>query len=195
MKKSAILLLVLIIPATINSYAQPVGYTLTDQSALTIRGTSTLHDWECTVDDFTAQAQIRGDATSGETLVEQFSLVARVISIECGKGAMNKKTYEALKEKTHPAISFTVTNASLASGINKGEPFDLDVEGDLIIAGITRAVSFPVKGQLLDSKQYQFDGSYKLNMKDYEVDPPSAMFGTVRAGEEVEIIFSVTLAP
>lgn len=194
MKKLSILLLAIIFFAGTSIYAQSSDYNLAGQSSMAIQGTSSLHDWECAVEDFSAKSRIITNAASGEPLVEQFTFSAEVESIECGKRAMNKKTYGALKEKDHPSISFSVTEAIPASEIHDGKPFGLEVTGDLTIAGVTQSVSFPATGQLLDNDRYQFDGSCELNMNDYNIDPPSAMFGSIRTGEDVKVSFSIVLS-
>jgi hypothetical protein len=38
-----------------------------------------------------------------------------------------------------------------------------------------------------------FAGAYKLNMTEYEMEPPTAMFGQIVTGEEVEIKFDLTV--
>jgi polyisoprenoid-binding protein YceI len=86
---------------------------------------------------------------------------------------------------------FNLSSATLADTVNTPESFTLDVTGNLNIAGHVEEVSFPVKGTKVGENSYRFEGSYGLNMKDYDVDPPSAVFGTIKAGEEVDINFNV----
>ena len=38
-----------------------------------------------------------------------------------------------------------------------------------------------------------FNGSKKLKMTDYGIKPPTALLGTMTTGDEVEIVFQVTL--
>jgi hypothetical protein len=39
----------------------------------------------------------------------------------------------------------------------------------------------------------QIIGSRKLNMKDFNMVPPTAMMGTIKVGEEVTVNFNLTL--
>jgi hypothetical protein len=50
-----------------------------------------------------------------------------------------------------------------------------------------------VKGTKVGEDNYRFEGTYGINMKDYGVDPPSAVFGTIKSGEEVTIKFNILL--
>jgi len=54
-----------------------------------------------------------------------------------------------------------------------------------------KEVTFPVTATKVNENSFRFEGSYSLNMKEYDVDPPSAMLGTIRTGEEVEIVFDL----
>ncbi|MEQ8807891.1 MAG: YceI family protein, partial [Imperialibacter sp.] len=65
--------------------------------------------------------------------------------------------------------------------------FAVEAKGNLTIAGKTNAVTLPVAGKRDANGKYSFEGSYKLNMKDYDMEPPTAMFGQIVTGEEVEI--------
>ncbi len=107
---------------------------------------------------------------------------------------MNNKIYGALKEKKHPNIVYTFKSAELAESNAEAGTFTLNATGELTVAGATRTINFPVEGTITDDETVQFSGSYKLNMKDYDVDPPSAVFGTIKAGEEVTISFNVLIA-
>lgn len=199
MKKLIIPLIVLTTGITLQSQAQSTQYVLATPSTMEISGTSTLHDWECTVEEFPTEATFNTAAkndTAATPFLESLHFSANVKSIECGKGAMNKKTYGALKEKEYPTIKFALSSATMdknTSGDNSA--FTLNVKGNLTIAGVTKPVTFPVEGQPLDNGNMHFSGSYKLNMKDFDVEPPSAVFGTIRSGEEVTVAFDIVLAP
>jgi len=46
-----------------------------------------------------------------------------------------------------------------------------------------------VNYEILPDGSVLFNGTQNINMKDYDVDPPKAMFGAIKAGEEVDVIF------
>jgi polyisoprenoid-binding protein YceI len=102
---------------------------------------------------------------------------------------MDKKTYAALKSEENPEIIFVLKDSKVAS-VN-GEVFAVEATGDLTVAGVTKKVEFPVEGKLLEEGKMSFAGSYKLNMVEYDMEPPSAMFGQIVTGEEVEIKFEL----
>jgi polyisoprenoid-binding protein YceI len=178
-----------------TAWAQSAAYTLDEaNSSMVITGTSTIHDWEADVEEMSTEIALAPEMMTQDSManpVNSFSLTVPVESIESGKGGMNRKIYGALKEDDHPNIMFNFSSATLADTVNTPENFTLNVTGNLNIAGHVEEVTFPVKGTKVGDSGYRFEGSYGLNMKDYEVDPPSAVFGTIKSGEEVEIKFNV----
>lgn len=187
--------LIVVLLVSTTGWAQSTNYTL-DQanSSIVITGTSTIHDWEADVEEMSTDISLAPEVMMQDSManpVNSFSLTIPVESIESGKGGMNRKIYGALKDDKHPNIMFNFSSATLADTVQTPESFTLNVTGNLNIAGKVKEVTFPVKGTKVGENSYRFEGSYGLNMKDYDVDPPSAVFGTIKSGEEVDIKFNV----
>lgn len=155
----------------------------TDNSEVSITGTSSIHDWEADVTNFDGSAQF---ATEDGILksVNGLSFTAVVKSIESGKGGMNSKIYDALKEKKHKTITF---KAEEISSISEGT---ITANGALTIAGVTRDVEFTAAYEILNDGSIKVQGSAPLAMRDFDVDPPKAMFGTIKAGNEIVVHFN-----
>lgn len=199
-------LLGLFLTISTNSFAQDGRYALADTSKLIVKGTSTLHDWEADAQKFDLNMTINrsalmGQATEDETgmskLFPTLTVAVPVKELESGKGKMDKKMHGALNEKDHPEITFELSTADLVpvDTLKSEDSFLLKATGLLTIAGISRQIEMNVVGQPMGSEAYRFTGSYSLNMKDYNVDPPSVMFGTIKAGEEVDIEFDLVVTP
>lgn len=179
----------------VAAMAQSANY-MVDESTMIITGTSTIHDWEADVEEMDLTVSLNPGLLNQETMaapVTNLTINIPVKSIESGKGGMNKRIYGALKEKDHPEIMFNMLSAELADTVQSADSFTINLRGNLNIAGFVREITFPVTGTKTGNDSYRFEGSYGLNMTDYEVDPPSAMLGTIKSGEEVEIEFNVLL--
>ena len=61
----------------------------------------------------------------------------------------------------------------------------------VIAATVEKPISLSVNASFSADKSLSFTGSYTLNMKDYAIEPPSAMFGQIVSGEKVTISFNV----
>ncbi|HYF02816.1 MAG TPA: YceI family protein, partial [Patescibacteria group bacterium] len=163
-------------------------YTLSAGSELKVSGTSTLHDWtmKSTSGNGKATFTMAGDQLQGITNL-QVSLKAE--TLKSGKSGMDDKAYDALKTGDFPTISFTLREMKYIK--QNGTAITYTATGDLIIAGVKRAVTFTGTGKAGDDK-FQFDGKTTFKLTDFKVDPPTAMFGTIKTGDEVTVAFNVT---
>jgi polyisoprenoid-binding protein YceI len=91
----------------------------------------------------------------------------------------------------HPEIKFDLSNGKVVSV--DGDEFTVNATGDLEIAGVKKAIEFSAVGSQPNSTQLVFSGSHEVNMTEYEVEPPSAMFGQIVTGELVVINFNLVL--
>jgi len=159
----------------------------TKNSNLSIEGTSNIHDWIIQAESFSGSitAEFKeGQLESIENL--EFSVEAE--SLESGKGAMNKNTYKALETDDHKRITYKVKKVNTIQKTS-GNNYKVNTHGTLEIAGTKRNIDLSFN---LDQKQNRIilKGEYNLKMTDYGVEAPSAMFGTIKTGEEVVVKFN-----
>jgi polyisoprenoid-binding protein YceI len=155
---------------------------------MSVAGTSTLHDWESEVTKVDAKASL---TTEGQSLknINSLNLTIPARSISSTKGrVMDNKTYEALKADKHPNITFALSSARL-SGTN------VTASGRLTIAGVTKNVNLTAAGRTDSAGNITFKGSYTLQMTDYGMEPPTALMGSIKTGDQVTVKYELTLAP
>ncbi len=175
--------------------SQTVKYIVSEETTMTVSGTSTLHDWTSDVNTVTGTVEVDEELFSGGEvkkgdIITAVSIVVPVKSIISPRGAtMDKKTYDALKSEAFPEIIFELKENKVAEVTTEG--FTIHANGNLTIAGLTKEVEFPVVGKFISGEKMSFSGSYQLNMTDFEMEPPSAMFGQIETGEEVVIKFEL----
>lgn len=157
---------------------------------MTIDGTSSLHDWTSQVTQVYAEGKVdlSGGALKG---INSLVVTVPVTSIESGKNVMDKKTYSALESDDHPTVTYELSK--VLSLDNAYGSYTIKTEGDLTIAGTTNKVQMTVKGTLVESGVIRFQGSKSLKMTDFGIDPPTALLGTLKTGDEVTINFALTL--
>jgi len=175
--KNSLLLLFLIGSALVGRTQDT--YTLTEGSALSIDGTSTVSDWTVTAN--TMEGRLQEDSGTLSSVV--FSVP--VSDIESGRAeAMDTKMHEALKQEEHPKVTFSVKNAKTATGGNQ------ELKGTMNIAGVENQVVVPATITKKDGA-ILISGERKITLKDYDIEPPSAMFGSIVVGEEVTVKFDL----
>ena len=156
---------------------------------LKVSGTSSLHDWESTVGKLDAKGSF---VVTNNTLtdIKDVTVKIPVTAIKSTKGkTMDNKTYEAFKHEKNPNIVFAMTGKTINTA---GQ--SINVTGDLTMAGVTKSIDIVVKYKLLPGGELQVTGSKKLVMTQFKMDPPTAMMGTIKVGDEVTVTFDLVLS-
>ncbi|NEN23131.1 YceI family protein [Cryomorpha ignava] len=150
------------------------------ESSMKVSGTSTLHDWHMDVESFTAKASLNGES------LENARFTAEVKSMKSGTSSMDDNTYEAMKEEDYPRISFQSSSIS-------GKEGKLTIKGNLTIAGVTKPITMNTTLEKWAEKSMTVKGKYTFKMSEFGIDPPRAMLGTIRTGDEITIDFNLVL--
>lgn len=175
----------------LHSAGTQVSYVIT-KGEIRIEGTSTLHDWSATTTDLEGTALF---AFEGDTpiRIDRLEASTKVRSIKSEKGAtMDKNMYKALKADAHPVLRFKLTKTDYLKKVGNG--FQVSITGDLTVAGTTKPVTITGSGKR-NTNGFTFEGSFKLKMTDFNVEPPSLFLGTLNTGDEVTISYLVGFSP
>lgn len=160
-----------------------------DENSILIEGTSNIHDWEIIAKDFSSQMDVTMKDGKLEK-VNSINLSIPVKSFDSGKGKMDRNAYEALDADAYEMVSFSSTSPATtimeAPGVYKAL-----VKGKLSISGTSKMIEIPIILQKTNSA-YTLKADHSLNMVDYKVEPPTALFGTITTGETVNVIFNLT---
>ena len=163
-------------------------YTLTNDYAITINGTSNLHNWDEKVKTVTGTGMVNWNSDVSFDL-ESISIKMDVHSIKSDMGhIMNNNTYKALKADENPEIIFTLTTPIKSLQAKSSEKI-ISAKGNLTIAGVTKAVDMQVKISMPEHGKLIFEGSQSIQMTDYGIKPPVALFGTLKTGNTITINF------
>ena len=186
-----IIIILFIFSAITAESVSQTSYILNPESSkVTILGTSSLHDWEMEVRDidFSTTVLIDGEVISG---IQDTYFSCTTTSIVSDYKLMDKKTYEALKAEEFSSIEFKMINGKIS--LITGNEFSGTATGYLSIAGKTKEVNVPFSGNLLKDGQLDLEGKVNLKMSEFDIDPPKAMAGTLKTGDEVSIVYSLKL--
>ncbi|WBL25988.1 YceI family protein [Zunongwangia sp. HGR-M22] len=141
-------------------------------SNILVEGTSNIHDWEMT------SKNAVGHIESKDGKVSKITIEIPIKSLKSGKGGMDKNAYKALNEDDYPKVKFTSKEVQS----NK-------IIGNLTMNGKSKTISIPVS--IKNSNQnIKISGKQTINMTDYGVEPPTALMGTIKTGEEVTVNFN-----
>jgi len=187
------LILIVIVAILASNVLQAQKHKLgQEKSIVTISGTSTLHDWEMSCGKLEGDALIKFDKS--HKIIELNNLTFRVIvsGMESGKSLMDNKTYDALKEKEHPKITYSLTDVTAIKATANGD-YNITANGTLSIAGVTKRISQKVTANI-SGNEVVFSGKHELDMTTYDVTPPTAIMGTIKTGKQITIYFKTTFS-
>lgn len=186
------LLSVLLLGTGWHQMQRPTEFVLTEESRVWVEGTSTIHDWSCEAEQFVGVLGVNAatDQTQPIAGVPKVEITISAKKLECGSGKMNKKAHGALAVDEHSFIRYTLESSDVRSTGADGW-IELNTTGQLEIAGTERPVEMTVQAKPLGDGQFQFKGSLPLRMTDFDVDPPTALLGTLKTGDEIVVHFDV----
>lgn len=172
-----------------TALSQSTSYTINGNSQITVAGTSTVHDWIVEINKI--QSDLALVSRGNKIAISNTSIEIRVDDMKSGKSRMDRLMHDALKKDKHPEISFRLDPAQTVID----ESMNVKAVGSIKIAGVERPVSVDLEGKKIGSNEIHFTGSKSLKMSDYDVDPPTAMLGTIRAGNEITLNFDLYYSP
>jgi hypothetical protein len=208
---------VLVLLAAATLFAEPQTHLVSSAaSVLVLEGSSNVTGWRCrgtTLDgrmevaaplahineviDRIEDGNIAGwmsNPTAARFPQPSFNLTIPVSTLRCGNRQMERDMYQALRSQVHPDIAFRFTQ--LVGGVNH----DIDrgtyramIAGELTLAGATRTIRVPVEATRLAANRFRLRARLPLRMTDFRITPPTALFGMVKAKNDLVVNFDLVL--
>uniref|UniRef100_UPI003511425B YceI family protein n=2 Tax=Xanthomarina TaxID=1868329 RepID=UPI003511425B len=167
------------------SVVQSQEYNLSNSdSELKVYGTSNVHDWEINANE---QSGVIDLIYSNELEINKLKIVIPAESLKSGKGGMDKNTYKALKTDKYKNITFSLTEIKSSTRLGD-QKYKVKALGNLTISGVTKNVSIDFNLDI-NSNTIHIVGEKSIKMTDFNVEPPTALFGSITTGDEITIKF------
>jgi len=158
---------------------------------IAIAGTSTFHDWDMVSEKADCDISFSFDG-SNITGLSSLLFTLQAETLKSHHSGMDKNAYKALNTQKYPEISFSSSYANIRP--NGPNSYVISAKGKLTIASVTKEVWLAgVTTVNPADMSVQTTGSLKIKMSEYNVEPPSFMFGAMKTGDEITVKFSVTL--
>ena len=182
-----VLILVLVAPV----YAQTTEYMVAPESEMHVDGTSNqTPEWRvyATQIDGTLSMNEEGRVDSVRLVIPSKMMKSRKSPL------MDRGMHGALMANEHPEIVYELVSVTdfTMTGDNA---FTLNSTGNLTIADVTKEIMIPIEGTTQENGRVHFTGSHSLLMSEYNLKPPSMMFGAYRTGDELTVTFELIAAP
>lgn len=161
----------------------------TSDVTITIKGTSTLHDWEMVSKTADSEVLFSSNEEGQPEDVEKVTFRLKKKTLTSDKSGLDRRAYNALNADKHPEIVFSSNgNGNLRKN---GDEYRIKSTGDLTVAGVTRKISVEAVCINGDDARLECSGSSKLKMTDFDIDPPVMMLGALRTGDEITIDYKI----
>ncbi|HEX6086687.1 MAG TPA: YceI family protein [Thermoanaerobaculia bacterium] len=183
-------------------------------SNLSLEGSSNVKDWRCGGTTLEARMDVAAPLEQVNHIIDRiedgdvarldpraasfpqpkFQLRVPVQSLRCGNRQMERDMYKALRSEANPVIDFRF------NGLVGGVEHDIDsglyratIAGVLMLAGERRSVQIPVEATRVARDRFRLRARLPLRMTDFSITPPTALFGMVRAKNELVVHFDLYL--
>ena len=176
---------------------ESVRVPVSPASKLWIDGTSNLHGWSCKADKFDATVELDAAAavqlgSAPPNALKRVEVKVPVKALKCGHGGMDDNLYKALNADKTPDVTYILATFDAAPG-DSANAFALQTQGTLSIGGKENDLSMEVFATRLADGSVKATGAVSIKMTDYGIQPPTAIFGTLRTGNEVKVNFELTV--
>lgn len=109
-------------------------------------------------------------------------------SLKSNKPGMDKIAHKAMRVNNYPTILFTLKE--VLSITSKGSDIEVWVRGNLNLSGVDRMIDMLVKGRIKNN-EIIFEGTAPVKMTDHNIEPPVALFGTLKTADETSVYFKI----
>jgi hypothetical protein len=177
-----------------------------------VAGTSSLHDWECVGDRLDLSAELNLTEEQFERVVEAswagavsfpidfeekdetggspLRVEVPIEALECDRSRMQRDLRRTIRFDEYPIIKYQLKSVSDGAASGNGDSaLSLTVTGDLRIAGITREVEHEVEIRQIAGNRFEIRGELALKMNWFDMEPPTALFGLLRAHDDFRVNF------
>lgn len=157
--------------------------------SVTVKGTSNVHEWESTIEKLECSTFYKIE-DNDLVAIDNAEMKFYVESIKSTKGkVMDNKTYQAFNSDKFPWIVFKLKSESINT-----KTLTADLKGTLTMAGTTNPIDLVINYKVLPNGDLQIIGDKKIKMSEFKMDPPRAMLGAIKVGDEVTISFDITFS-
>lgn len=171
---------------SVTAMAQ-VKYHTKDDVNIVVTGTSTLHDWSMKTSKGECNAVFTINAAGQLSGLTSLSFAIPSQALKSDHSGMDKNAYKALRSDKAATITYNLTSASVAGDGT------VKCQGKLSIAGGTFETDLVAVAKLNADKTISVKGNKKISMKDFKIDPPTFMMGTIKTGNDINLKFELTL--
>ncbi len=169
--------------AALHAASAQTFFTAANGSKLWLEGSSNVNSFSCA----TFAVDGSGELLRNDSLKVSISVSVR--SMDCGNAVMNNDMYEAMRADSFPSIRYELISARTLSADTAS--MMIQAHGIMRIKEVSQRIEMPVILQSVDRSTIRVRGRKRLAMSDFRISPPSALFGLIKANDELTVHFDL----
>ena len=163
-------------------------YNIGEGSEIVVHGTSTLHDWEMSVQSISGSGTFEISNNKIQA-IKSLNLEFESSLLKSGKDGMDKNAYKSLKSEEYPLISYSLEQVNGVQ--NKDGVFMVDATGNVTVITNSLQVNDLVACVISDA-DVVCKGEVELQMTSFAIDPPTALVGSIKSGDDITVSYELT---
>lgn len=194
--KKIITLLTALLMLAGTGLAQEITLNIQESPEMHIYGDSNIKKWDAAVNEVSGTLSLQNIEELGSAVLtpDNFagaSITVPVEQIESESGGLTKNIHKYLEADNHPNITFELVE--ITNIVQQDDSLIVSAQGVINAAGKDNPVEMVVNATIQDGS-IQLSGEKELLMTDFDIDPPTAVFGTIRSRDEFVVRFNVTFS-
>ncbi|MCZ6520319.1 MAG: YceI family protein [Bacteroidetes bacterium] len=181
------------IPLIVNSQFLLEGsIEFKKESTLVIRGTTNVNEFKCVLDETDDVSSFSNySLTDSSILLDNAIMTFQVDNFDCGNKAITKDFRKALGSRDFPKIMFEIRRIYITNEERLQEKSTVKSEVSITIAGVRKDLRMNLQRFLLEDSQIRYSGEKSLLMSDFGVNPPQALWGVIKARDDIDVSFMI----
>lgn len=211
MHRSVLTAAALVILGSSVALADSARVTPSPGTSFSIAGTTNVGTWRCRGEHLDLAAVVAASAEEVEQVVTAIDkrgvsnrsgsasmprvdvrLTIPVRTLQCGNPRMERDMYDALRAGQHKNITFVFENVTSVEMVSP-RTYEVGVEGILKLGGVERRKQLFVTIEHPSRMRFTLRGELPMRMSDFEVEPPVALMGLIRANDPITVRFTIPL--
>ena len=166
-----------------------------ENSSIHLNGNSNVTGYSCNLLDLSNNGKVPIKSLRNGTSIQlqNAKVHLRTKGFKCDNKAMTQDFLKSLKSEIYPTIEIEFLSFQLNTLV-ENQHKQSNVKADLLVslAGVDK--NFTILLDFIEFKMYEFTikGSKQATMSDFEIVPPTALFGMVKVEDVIELEFDIT---
>lgn len=166
-----------------------------NESRLVISGESNMNDFRCEVDRYYSADNLRlHDSQEEEYIFSQNEMVINLMEFDCGRKLITRDFRESLNADRNPEMIIRFLSLDKMPADNPNHENE-KISGSLNvnIAGVTKDIKVDFKVSNNGNGTTYLNGSHHLLFSDFDLVPPTKMWGLINVKNDLEVTFNLVL--